>query len=169
MIARVVVGTFALLLLLVPVSAGIPGTMNLGTQGYSSPPITDLTFNGSTSTSGPLEPGEIVRLTLALSPKYPCQNVIVRFIIPKGIDLVDGEIEYHYDSLGPGDLRETSVVVNVTDDIHLLSLKAVVSGYVSSNGTDFNFGESYLFYHPPEREKPWYAKILESVFTFFFS
>ncbi len=35
MIARVAVGTLALLLLLVPVSAGIPGTMNLGMQGVS--------------------------------------------------------------------------------------------------------------------------------------
>ncbi len=167
MIARVAVATLALLLLTALASAGIPGTVNLGMQGSQSDVMTDFTFNGSTSTSGPLEPGEIVRLTFVISPKFPFHNVTVRYNIPEGIDLVDGETEYHYDSLGPGDLRETNAVVNVTDDVHLLSLGVVVSRYVSSNGTDFNFGESYLFYHPPE--KPWYTKVLESVFTFFFS
>ncbi len=167
MIARVVVGTLALLLLTALASAGIPGTVNLGMQGGQSDVMTDFTFNGSTSTSGPLELGEIVRLTFVISPKFPFHNVTVRYNIPEGIDLVNGETEYRYDSLGPGDLRETNAVVNVTDDARLLSLKAVVSGYVSSNGTDVNWVESYPFYHPPE--KPWYTKILESIFTFFFS
>ncbi|RXE56230.1 hypothetical protein ABH15_08775 [Methanoculleus taiwanensis] len=168
MIVRVVIGTLALLFLLVPASAGIPGTMNLGMQGYSSPPITDLTFNGVTTTSGPLEPGEVVRLTLALSPKYPCQNVTVRYIIPKGIDLVDGETEYFYENISGGDLQETSVVVNVTDNSHLLGLRVIVSGYVHHNSNDTtDLTEYYFFCRPPE--KPWYAKVLESVFTFFFS
>ncbi len=92
----------------------------------------------------------------------------VRYNIPEGIDLVDGETEYFYEDIDGGDLQETSVVVNVTDDMHLLSLKVIVSGYVHYNSNDTaDLIEDYFFCRPPE--KPWYAKVLESVFNFFFS
>ncbi len=53
------VGLVAALIVCAPVSAGGPENIIVEVQGGQSDVMTDLTFNGSTSTSGPLEPGEI--------------------------------------------------------------------------------------------------------------